>query len=202
MAFHVYGNNYLYVDLSDVKPKLEYMQSVLKKAEYEKLMYRTFAEVGRKAKTMVAKEVQQDYVVTQQWVKSQIGAYKLQFGGQFPVTCTIPLKGVKGSIGGRFPLSSPARSRRQGYVRSTIVKGQISTMPPHMTNQGGNPPFVANGVAYTRRTAERLPIVRVVGLGVPQMPLNRSQDKVQDSILDYTERRLDHHFARMLSGKW
>ena len=202
MSFHVYGNNYLYVDMSDLKTKLEWMKSVLNKDQFEKLMYRTFAETGRRAKTLVAKEVQQDYVVTQQWVKSQIGSYKLQFGGEFPVTCTIPLKGVKGSIGGRFPLSSPARSRKQGVVRSSIVKGQVSTLPSHMTNQGGNPPFVVNGVAFTRRTAERYPIVRVVGLGVPQMPLNRSQEKVEDSILEYTERRLDHHFARMLSGNW
>ena len=151
---------------------------------------------------MIGREVVQDYAVTQQWVKSQIGSYQLSFGGEFPVTCKIPLKGHKGSIGGRFALSSPARSRRQGRVRARIVRAGVSTMPQRMDNQGGNPPFVANGVAFTRRTKARFPIVRVVGLGVPQMPLNRSAEKVQDALLDYAGQRLEHHFGRMIQGNW
>lgn len=192
----------VYVDMSDLQSKIEHLRLVLTKEQFEKVMYRAFGEVGRRAKTLIAKEVVQDYAVTQRWVKDNTGSYKLTMGGEFPVTCTIPLKGHKGSIGGRFALSSPVRSRREGRVRARIVRAGVSTLPQSMDNQGGNPPFVAEGVAFTRRTKERLPIVRVVGLGVPQMPLNRSAEKVQDALLDYAGRRLDHHFQRMIRGNW
>ena len=69
-----------------------------------------------------------------------------------------------------------------------------------MKNQGGQPPFMSGGVAFTRKTAARLPIVRVVGLAVPQMPLNRSAEETQDQILDLTARRLEHNFYFMLGG--
>ena len=202
MRFKIYGNNYLTVDMSDVETKLTWIKSVLNQDQFEKMMYRTFGEVAKRSKTMVAKDVQQDYVVTQQWVKSQIGAYKLQFGGSFPVTCIIPLKGTKGSVGGRFPLKSPVRSRKQGVINSAIVRDHVSTLPQKMEKQGGNPPFVANGVAFTRKTKNRLPIVRVVALGVPQMPFNLSREKVEDSIIQYMEKRLDHHMERLINGKW
>ncbi len=192
----------VYVDMSDLQSKIEYLRLVLTRDQFEKVMYRTFGEVGKKAKSLIAKEVVQDYAVTQKWVKDNMGSYRLSMGGAYPVTCTIPLKGHKGSIGGRFALSSPARSRRQGRVRARIVRAGVSTLPQSMDNQGGNPPFVAGGVAFTRRTKARLPIVRVVGLGVPQMPLNRSAEKVQDALLDYAGQRLEHHFQRMIKGNW
>ena len=196
------GGMYLTVDMSNLRTKLELSRAVLSRSNFEKLMYRTFSEVGKRAKPPIAREVVQDYEVTQQWVKSQIGSSRISFGGGFPVTCQIPLKGAKGSIGGRFKLSSPARSKKQGKVRARVVKSNVSTMPDKMDHQGGNPPFVAKGVAYTRRTKERLPIVRVVGLGVPQMPLNRSESKVQDTLLELAMKRLDHNMQRMLNGQW
>ena len=188
--------------MSDLQSKIEHLRLVLTKEQFEKVMYRTFGEVGKKAKTLIAKEVVKDYAVTQKWVKDNTGSYQLSMGGAFPVTCTIPLKGHKGSIGGRFALSSPVRSRREGRVRARIVRDGVSTLPQSMDKQGGNPPFVAEGVAFTRRTKARLPIVRVVGLGVPQMPLNRSEEKVQDALLDYAGQRLEHHFQRMIRGNW
>ena len=202
MRSFISGNPPIYVDMSELESTIEHLRLVLTRDQFEKVMYRTFGEVGRRSKTMIGREVVQDYAVTQQWVKSQIGSYQLSFGGEFPVTCKIPLKGHKGSIGGRFALSSPARSRRQGRVRARIVRAGVSTMPQRMDNQGGNPPFVANGVAFTRRTKARFPIVRVVGLGVPQMPLNRSEEKVKDALLDYAGQRLEHHFQRMIKGNW
>lgn len=188
------GGAGLYVDMSDVQKKIDMLRGILTRQQFEQLMYRTFGEAGRKSKVLIAKEVYKDYVVTQKWVKSQIGGYKLTFGGSSPVTCTIPLRGHKGSIGGRFRANG---SRRSGITASVVRSGR-SRLPDVMKNQGGNPPFMAHGVAFTRRTKERLPIVRVVGLGVPQMPLNRSEDEMQDALLDYVGKRLEHNFMFML----
>lgn len=187
------GGAYLSVDMSDVQRTIDMMRGVLTRSQFEQLMHRTFREVGQRSRTIISREVVQDYAVTRDWVRSQIGNYRLTFGGSSPVTCTIPLSGHKGSIGGRFA----ANWARGGRVRASIVRGGMSTLPATMKNQGGNPPFMARGVAFTRRSKERLPIVRVVGLGVPQMPLNRSADDVQERILAIAGNRLEHNFMFM-----
>lgn len=192
MAFSVYGNNYFYVDMSDVGATMEYMRGVLTQENFEKLMYRTFGEVGRKSKTLIAKEVRKEYEAPYGWVLGQIQHFGLTFGGAFPVTCTIPISSAKGVIGPRFKLSG-----RKRKISARIVKGAVSVLPRHMPAQGGNPPFVVGGTAFTRRTKARFPIVRVVGLAVPQMPMNRAATGVQTELLNYTAERLEHNFAYM-----
>lgn len=195
MGFSINGNNPLYIDISDVGDKLTMMQNALTKEQFERMMLRLFGETARRAKNIIAKDVQADYAVTQSWVKSKVAPYKLGFGGEFPVTCKIPIRGEKGVIGSRFKLSG-----RKRKISAKIVKSNVSDLPKEMENQGGNPPFIYNGIVFTRRTRKRHPIVRVVGLGVPQMPMTRSKEAVQDDILKYIDKRLDHHFMRMLGG--
>ena len=71
-----------------------------------------------------------------------------------------------------------------------------------MAHQGGNPPFRNNmaGIAFTRTTPARLPIASVVGLGVPQMPLNRSRPAIEADIKDYLMKRLKHNYEHMIGG--
>ena len=185
------GGAYLNVDMSDVQRTIDLMRGILTREQFERLMYRTFGEAGKKSKTLIAREVVQDYAVTKAWVRSGIGKYELTFGGAYPVTCKIPLSSHKGSIGGRFAATG---GRRGARIKAKIVRGGASILPEVMKNQGGNPPFMGKGIAFTRRTQNRLPIVKVVGLGVPQMPLNRSSDDVQDSLLQFIGNRLEHNF--------
>ena len=199
-SFLTGANVSLYIDASDLQQKVELCRSVLSKKGFEKLMYRTFNEVGRRAKTPIAKETVEKYQVTQAWVRSQIGSPKISIGGN--VTLAIPLKGHKGSIGGRFHAATRKRGKVgkksvSGKIVAHIVKGESSVMPDVMKNQGGNPPFMANGVAFTRRGPDRLPIVSVKGLAVPQMPLNRAASPTQDRILELAEERLEHNFQYM-----
>lgn len=191
---YVGGGAYLNVDMSDVQRTINLMRGILTKAQFEQLIHRTFREVGNRSRTLISQEVVQDYAVTRAWVRSQIENYRLTMGGLSGVTCYIPIRGHKGSIGGRF---SAAGGRSGIPMVSWIVRGGMSYLPTVMKNQGGNPPFMARGVGFTRRTKARLPIVRVVGLGVPQMPLNRSADDVQDRILEIAGQRLEHNFLYM-----
>ena len=191
------GNVVLKVDMTDLKGKMELCRNVLTQPHFEKLMYRTFNEVGKRAKTVIGQETTKDYVVTQQWVKSNIGHYQLSFGGGFPVTCKIPLKSHKGTIGGRFKAY-----KLQKGVSSSIVRTGRSRLPAKMPDRlGGNPPFLPNNkkgtVAFTRKGKARLPIIRVVGLGVPQMPLNRAAPRVQDALLEKAGDRLERNFLYM-----
>lgn len=197
MRSFITGNPYFEVDMSDVAAKIEFARAALRQKQFEALMHRTFAEVGRKSKSLIAKEVQKDYQVTQSWVRSQIKGYRLGFGGAAAVTCVIPISGHKGIVGGRFK----ARGLRNGRISANIVKTGRSRLPSRMNNQGGNPPFMAKGLAFTRRTKARLPIVCVAALAVPQMPMNRSDTKVQEALLDFAGKRLDHNFMHMFAGK-
>lgn len=191
------GGAYLDVDMSDVSRLIDDLRGIMKRDQFERLIYRTFGEVGRRSKTIISRAVRQEYVAPDNWVQSQIGRYQLTMGGIMPVTCKIPLKGAKGVIGKQFPASGGRRGRP---LMASIVRGARSRLPAVMQNQGGQPPFMSGGVAFTRKTAARLPIVRVVGLAVPQMPLNRSAEETQDQILDLTARRLEHNFYFMLGG--
>ena len=194
----------IYVDLSDVERMINLLRGLMRQEQFERLMHRTFNEAGKRSKVLIAREVYKDYAVTQKWVKSQIEHYKLSFGGGAPVNCEIPIRGKKGVLGRSFK----AKELRKG-ISAKIVKTGRSRLPPVMEHQGGNPPFMAKagergfdgaGAIFTRRTKARLPIVKVVGLGVPQMPLNRSADKVSYALLDYVGERLEHNFFHMLGS--
>jgi hypothetical protein len=212
----------LYIDASDLQEKIEICRDALSPKGYERLMNRTFNEVGKKMTTITVEEARKEYDVTKRWIRSQIKRPEITLGA-FPVV-KLPLSGHKGSIGAVFK----ARGRRAGKVRGVSVKGRIvanivtsgqSVLPQVMRNQGGNPPFVlyvqkgvkgATGkkpkgsskeVVFTRRGPGRLPIVAVKGLAVPQMPLNRSASKTQDAILEYAGKRLESNFKYMFGRK-
>lgn len=209
-----YGGANIYVDVSDLMQTIEMMRSVMTEEAFAEMLRRTFMDAGRKVKTIVRTEIPQDYEVTAGWAGSAVGFPKM--GGGSGISVTIPIKGARGSIGGRFPATGGSFSRK-GYtytrngktitvkgrrinkqIRAKIVKGQSSTLPATMDHQGGQPPFMIHGVAFTRKQAGKShPIAHVVGLGVPQMPINRSKDDVQNAIKDVVETRLVHHFGQL-----
>lgn len=200
-SFLVQGGAWLNVDMGDVARLIEDLRGILTRDQFERLLYRTFGEVGRRSKTIISRAVRKDYVAQDGWIQSNIMRPQLSMGIAGGVECRIPLNGAKGVIGQRFPASG-GTGRRYGRRRITasIVRSGRSRLPAVMKNQGGNPPFMVRGVAFTRRTPERFPIVRVAGLGVPQMPLNRSADEVQDKIVELTGQRLEHNFMFMFGS--
>ena len=192
----------LYIDASDLQKKIAIYRDALSEKGFEKLMNRTFNEVGRRMRTPIAREAVEKYKVTQAWVKSQMGSPQISLGPNPSVA--IKLKGVKGSIGGKGRFKANVRKRGkvkgksvQGKIVADIVKTNKTILPDTLPNQGGNPPFMANGVTFTRRGPGRLPIVAVKGLAVPQMPLNRAASETQDAILKIADERLEHNFQYM-----
>lgn len=196
---------YLDVDVSDAMQLIEKLRAVHTKAEFEKLMYRAFGRTGRHVKTILKKDLPKEYNVKPSWIGNQVGSPNTTLGGGLGVNCSIPIKGTRGVIGGTFNASGGAHGwnakNRKYRISAQILKGQRSTMPREMDHQGGNPPFrnlgsSLGGVTFTRKTDERLPIARVAGISVPQMPLNRSEDDVQNDILDMLMKRLEaeHNF--------
>lgn len=198
---------YLDLDISDAKEKIEALRKVHTEAEMKKLLRRAITRTSGRVRTILKTEIPKDYEVKPTWVASHVGNPRMTDGGSIGVGCVIPIDGHRGSIGGRYRASGGAHGwnavkRGKRYkINARIVKGGASTMPKQMSHQGGNPPFrnlgsKLGGATFTRVGKERFPIARVVGLGVPQMPLNRSKDDVQEEIGSYLQKRLEaeHNF--------
>ena len=188
----------LKVDTSEAMALAEKLGASLSGEQLDRLMYRTLKETARKVRTETKRAVVQDYAVTQGFVAAGIKEPRMGGGGG-RWSCIIPMDGKRGVIGQTFHASGGKRSKRGSHLklRATILRGQRSELPAKMEHQGGNPPFMAGGVAFTRTTKQRLPIARVVGLGVPQMPINESRPKVEAAIQKYMIERLEHNFQHM-----
>lgn len=206
-----YGGAGLYIDVSDVVQTMEKLSLIMRQDNFQEMMRRTFVDAGRKVKTIIRQEVPKEYQVTAGWAGKHVGSMQLQSLG-----VVIPLKGARGSDGGTFKATGgqyavkastvhmkdgTVRSRKASWrsrkIKVGLVRGTMSQLPATMDHQGGQPPFMRGGVVFTRKTKKRYPIVSVVGLGLPQMPINRSEESVQKQISEYTMKRLEHHFYQL-----
>lgn len=136
-------------------------------------------------------------------------------GDDFPLDGSTT-RVVKGNERRRKKAIEAGRKPKPGKkykIRAKILKKGISTMPNVMpgagrSSYGDQPPFLmpvksktgptGKHIVMTRKGKEKLPIIRVVGIGVPQMPLNRSRAAVEDDIADYAMDRLVHHYEAVL----
>lgn len=192
-----YGGATLHVDISDLEDTIDEMRKIMTVDRFEEMLRRTFNDAGKKVRTIMRKEVPKEYMVTAAWVGSKVGWPQRDTRRRIGVI--IPIKGERGTIGGRFKKSFAKGRPKKGQKRpiyASIVREKKSKMPETFPHQGYQPGFIGpNGVMFTRKYPDRrLPIVRVVGLGVPQMPINRSEEDVQGEIHKVIENRLPHHF--------
>lgn len=132
----------MYVDISEVKKLTNSMKRKLTPAEFDKLMFRTMNEVGRRAKAPIKRAVIKKYEVSANWAAAGIKVPRVHGGGG-NVYCDIPLKGPKGHIGGTFA----AQGGHYGWhppkyrISAHIIKGKTSVLPTAIAGQGGQPPF-------------------------------------------------------------
>lgn len=193
-----------YIDTSDAERLLKELSEKLTKARADLIMQRAMSNTGRKVKSIIRKAAQKEYAVKLNWVSRQVGSpHKTGTVG-----CVIPVKGVRGILArgskGEFAITGGQRLKgrhRYRAIQAKIVKGTKSTLPATIPHQGGNPPFVARGIVFTRkyRTSSH-PIVRVPGIGVPQIPINRSQEEVQEEIVGYLEQEITRQYELYLRG--
>ncbi len=195
------GQSTLYIDVSDLQKKVEGMKLTLSEAGAKRMLRDTISNTGRKVKSIIRQEVPKKYEAKPSWVGSQIG--KARNGGAGDLSAVIPIHGARGVAGARFPAKGGIKGRG-ARASVKLLKGQYSDLPPKMAHQGNNPPFrnpksdKLGGVVFTRRTSKPKPIVRVAGLSVPQMPMNKSKEDVTKDIYEYMEKELDRNFKRML----
>ena len=205
---------YLDVDISQLQATIDRMRAVHTKREFELLMYRSFRRTGQHVRTIMKKDLPREYKAKATWIGQNVKNPKTQFGGfgGSAVSCSIPINGTRGVLGSQFKASGP-RGRKSKTVKAykitaQILKNKKTILPSTMPSDpyGGNPPFLVRaggkipvGLVFTRKTKARLPVMRVVGIGVPQMPLNRAQDDVQDDIMQTLEQRIEHEHSYMIN---
>ena len=188
----------LYIDAGPALAMLDEAQKLLSPEKAKTLLHDTLVDTSRKAKTIVSDCVVQDYTVPKGWAADQVGFPQVSYGTGLSVW--IPIRGARGGIGQIYPIADAGGGKRKRRIRANIVQGKTSVLPKTMDHQGGNPPFVGKGMVFTRKTKARYPIVRVVGLGVPQMPLNRSQKKIEDALEAEIAKSASRHFGRLFGG--
>ena len=184
------------IDASQALQKISEAQKMLSPDRCREYMRLTLTDTGRAAKSVVSDTVVEDYVVTKSWAADKVG-YPQVSGG---LTVIVPVRGSRGVIGPTYPIAGASGGKKKRRIKANIVRSGVSTLPTKMSNQGGNPPFIAKGMVYTRRSGKRYPIVRVVGLGVPQMPINRSQAKIEKKLIAEMEKSATRHFGRLFGG--
>ena len=74
-----------------------------------------------------------------------------------------------------------------------------------MSSYGGMPPFrnvpsSLHGLTFTRSGKPRLPIEAVMGIAIPQMPLNRAEPAVQKDIAQYMEGRVAARLQALIAN--
>lgn len=218
------AGTYVYIDGSELQELCDKMAAKLTEAQFDKLMRRTLNEVGKRSKKIIREAIQSQYYASTSWVNSSIRSARVEGGGG-SVLCRIPIISEKGGIGSQFAASGGAYGWNPPPYRITaqIVKGGTSVLPEELSHQGGQPPFRNIGIrttskknpnrklkkpvveknskggslVFTRAGKSRLPIQKVSGIAVPQMPLNRSRDTTETRILDLAEKRLEHNFSHL-----
>lgn len=203
---------YLNVDISHLARTVAALKEAHSQKEFELLMYRAFQRTGQHVKTILKTDIPQEYKAKPAWIGQNVGSARTQMGGTngSVVSCTIPLKGARGTMGmgQKFHAAGPRGRRKKAYrITAQVVKSENTTLPAKMPAKtyGGQPPFltaagkIQKGIVFTRKTKNRLPIIRVAAIGVPQMPMNRSADDVQDEIADTLFKRMTHEHERLIA---
>lgn len=200
---------YLEIDASELNEQIERLRSILKPERFDQVMYSIFKRTGNHVKMILRKDLPVDYYVKAGQINAAVKTPQLSGGGGMGVGCVIPIVDSRGTIGGRYGASGGAHGwaslHRKYRVKGRVVKAGASTLPSQMGSYGGQPPFRnlgsrLGGLTFTRAGKARFPIMKVVGIAIPQMPMNRSQDEVQQDILDYMKERMEHEIQRLMAG--
>lgn len=210
-----YGGAIVKLDVSEAVATMNKLATVLAPDKAHELFRRTLTDAGKQVKQIAKQDIPNEY-----WLKPGYIGSAVKFPQMVGTdSCKVPIILDRGTIGGTFAASGGAYKvnattvhmkdgttrQRKAHIRTRaikakIVKSGISVLPDQMPSwQGGQPPFMMGGTVMTRSGASRFPIHGVVGIAVPQPPLNRSEEEMSKHIEEYMLKRLEHHFWYLFS---
>lgn len=194
------------IDASDLRSKIDRLQANMTPEQFEHAMYGIFRRTGRHVSAILRKDLPQQYSVKAGDISAAVKSPELSMGGG-GVGCSIPIRAVRGKIGSDYKASGGAHGwnnvkyHRKYRVKAKVLKGAQSTLPAKW--HSGFPPFRNLGsslgnISYARSSKARGPILKLTGIAIPQMPLNRSEADVQRDIKDYLEKQMEERFLALL----
>lgn len=200
----------IYVDMTDAKELVNDLRAMHTKKEFETLIFRASRKTAGRVRSILKEELPKDYHVKKNAIGKAVKNPKIQRMPGMAISCRIPVEGVRLAIGGEFS----ATGGRKGWkgitpgkrykIKAKIVKKGQSVLPVEMKKIGGKPPFrnlsakKLNNVAFTRKGDDKTPIQKIVGIAIPQMPMNRSENRIQTEIKEYMINRLEHEHEFMI----
>jgi len=207
------GSIYLEIDASEFNEDINRLKSAMQPEQFNRAMYGIFQRTGRHVASILKKDLPKEYEVKPGEVGRAVKKASLTMGGN-GVGCSIPITAARKSIGGGGS-GFTAYGYRRGWnslkgkyrVKAKIVKAGQSTLPGNASSYGGMPPFrnipsKLGGLTFTRAGKDRLPIMKMSGIAIPQMPMNRSESDVQHDIKVYLEKQIEQRlYALLLNGR-
>lgn len=198
---------YLEIDASELTGEIERLRAIMKPEKFEQAMYGIFQRTGGHVKTILKQDLPPYYYVTGGEINDAVRTPRVSttFG---TVGCTIPIVAPRKNIGTGYSATGYRRGWRsvtsgRYRIKARIVKSGESNLPFSMDAYGGMAPFRnmpsrLGRLAFARKGTPRLPIQRVTGIGIPQMPMNRAQQQTQEDILQYMRQRIEQRIRSML----
>ncbi len=196
---------YFTVDVSDLQSRIQLLQAACKPERYERAMYRIYNRTGKHVRKILKTDLPKKYYIGASKVGKAVKDAQISGMG-----CNIPVRDKRGDIGGQYSATGSAagwESLHKKYrVKARIVKGGKSVLPEKMQQYGSMAPFrnipsKLNTVTFTRTGKSKLPIKKVVGIAIPQMPMNRSMDDVQKDIHDWMAKQVEREFMNLMAGR-
>lgn len=191
------------IDGRDCVNKLTMMAAACKPERFERALYRIYSRTGKHVRAILKEDLPHEYVISPSKVGKAVGGAQIQGMG-----CIIPVTDKRGDIGGQYSATGGAHGwnslRRKYKVTARIVKSGQSVLPGKV--MAGYPPFRNLGsslgkLTFTRTSKERGPIMKVVGIAIPQMPMNRSEDEVQEDIKKFLMAQIEREFMNVMAGR-
>ena len=193
---------YLTVDASDLEHKINLLRRNMSGAQFERAMYGIFNRTGKHVKRILQDELPKQYVISPSKVGKAV--QRPQVSG---TSCIIPIRDKRGNIGSQYAASGGAHGwnslKRKYKVKARIVRSGQSTLPGKV--MAGYPPFRNLGsklgkLTFTRTSKARGPIMKVSGIAIPQMPMNRSQGEVQQDIALFLAKQIEQRFMYLMGS--
>lgn len=204
----------LEIDISELAARMATLRQAMTPTQFNGAMYGVMKRTGGHVRNILRQDLPPRYYVTKKTISQAVGELKMVMS-PLDVGCTIPIFGKRPSVGDFYKATGGAygwggrkagarKGRRYKGVKpyritARILKDSVTTLPER-TGFGPKPfrNLAYSKMAFSREGRPRLPIRPIVSVSIPQMPLNRSKQDVQDDIKEYIKVRLDQRIRLLI----
>lgn len=196
----------LTIDISEVETEIEKLKSVMTPDQFHRAMYGIFKREGSHIKTILGKDIPLQYKVKSTEVRETVGTPTVTTS-EGTTGCIIPVKGKRRGVGTKYSAKGALHGwetlRRGHYdITAKILTERESKLPFDIKGKAPfrNMPSKLNKQAFYRTSRERFPIKPVMGIAIPQMPINRSEEDVQSDIVEHLKGRIEARFQALIKN--